>query len=372
LKTITHIVNSKSFLGWIQESVLGRNYKNNFILLDLHNANVFEVQGGYCKFSIDQFGKTKLLSIINESDYVIHYFLDYTKSELIVQSNSNVKHFWYFFGGDVYQQINSFRKNIFLPETKRWMRYNWSYRYRIEFRNFYYKYVKRIVTPEKMMLDSVKRIDSLLWYIEDEYNFINKNFTLPEFKYYKFFKFRDVFPFKESRLDGSMNKILLGNSSAVENNHLDFLPIMKGVKFEGEIALSFSYGDQLGYKKYVKKNFKRHINSKVTFIEEMMPLNKYYEWLNSFNTAVMLHSRQQALGNIFYLIANGSKLYMNENNLIYNWLLKIGVRVFSFEKDFKTHLERKEMNLSSVQKKENFQALKNELSRESDFFNNLD
>ena len=232
MKKIVHLLNSKSFLPWIKESFDDNQFDNTFILLDLKNKNLDKEEDGTRHLSIDETGKEKLLNEVNASDVAIHYFLDYTKSEIILKSDTSVKHYWCFFGADIYQQLNVFKANLYQEKTKKWLKFNLMYRFRLELRAIKYKLFKRKATPKQVLLRSLKRIEKVLWYVDDEIEWINSKIELPEFLYYKFFHTKEVIPFNTGKVDVNSEKILIGNSSAMENNHLDVLELFKKCRME--------------------------------------------------------------------------------------------------------------------------------------------
>jgi len=48
----------------------------------------------------------------------------------------------------------------------------------------------------------------------------------------------------------------------------------------------------------------------------------------------MNHYRQQALGILLALIYMGSKVYLNESNTAFQYFKRIGIKVYSIEKEF--------------------------------------
>lgn len=370
MKKVLHLINSEPFLKWVKTSLIDDEIQNNFVVLNLVDTDVDKEEGCTRHLSVDEAGKSKLLDLINSSDVVIHYFLDYTKSELILKSNENVKHYWYFFGADIYQQMELFRSNLYFSQTKKWMRFNVLFRFKLELRALKYRVFLRKPSPTQLLKKSFDRIENVLWYVEDEINWIKSKTKLPKFKYHKFFEFNQVIPFEKSGLDIDSKKILIGNSCSPENNHLDILERIE-LNVNYSYGLPFNYGEPANYRSFVKSKFLNKLGANVELLESKMELNDYYNWLNSFPTAIMYHNRQQALGNIFYLIANGTKLYLSETNIIFKWLLKNGITVFSFENDFINDQNSSNLILDSELRTKNYSKLKVLLSEKSTFIDSL-
>lgn len=343
---------------------------NQFIVVNPKGNNELNETGDlHCDLSAT--GKNTILEAMNSSDLVVHYFLDYTKSELILKSSKNVKHYWDFFGADVYQQLNVFKKNLYGKRTKRWMRFVLSYRFRLEFRSIKYL-INGKPTPKRMLLDSFQRIDRLLWYIDEEIDWINTKVKTPEFLYFKHFTFEDVIPFEKCGVNTLVKKILIGNSATLENNHLDVLEMFRENKItDYQVALPLSYGSPEAYKQCIKTNYQAFFGDKFQAQESVLSLEEYYSWLNDFPTAIMLHYRQQALGNLFYLIANGTKIYLSEKNILLKWFGANQIDVFCFEKEFLKDYSQNNLTLDLVKQQNNYSNLKKLLSRESSFITDL-
>lgn len=369
---IAHLINESGlFLSWVKQMFNREEFENHYIIINSNGNNSYN-ENGHLHCDLSKKGKEKSLKVINECDISIHYFLDYTKSELILKSNSNVRHFWYFFGADIYQQLNIFRKHLYGSETKKWMRFSLNYKYRLEFRAIKHLFLKQVRTPKNNLLKSMDRIEKLLWYIEDEIKWINEKVKMPAFAYFKFFTFKDVIPFDKGNVDVSKKSILIGNSAAIENNHLDVLKVFKNNKIlDYQIALPLTYGNPEKYKQFVKKKYELFFGDNFKTQEKSLSLLDYYSWLNGFPTAIMLHYRQQALGNLFYLIANGTKVYLSEKNILLNWFQKNKIEVFSFEKQFINDYQQNNLTLNLENQKNNYLNLKNLLSIESSFIEQI-
>ncbi len=370
---LTHIVNGVQFLPWIKEIFTHPSIENRYVLIDFqlkHQDDANPLLDEVLKNDVS--GRDRLLTIVNDSEYVIHYFLDQVKAEVIKRSNKNVKHYWYFFGADIYQQFPQFRNEIYGRSTITWMNKHPFESQRLLLRRIKYN-LKFKKAPHKILEDCFHRIDAILWYVEDEIEYIGKKIKLPPFQYFKFFKPTDLLH-EPADVDRTAGKVLIGNSATPENNHLDVLAVLKSLNHptnEPTYTLPISYGGESGYRKDIKAAYTEVLNQQVEFLEGLVPLKEYYRILSQHPTAIMLHYRQQALGNIFYLIHQGSKVYMSESNVIYHWLRKNAIEVFSFESQFTLDYERNELVLSQIQIERNKQAIMKLLSKESDFISNF-
>jgi dTDP-N-acetylfucosamine:lipid II N-acetylfucosaminyltransferase len=72
--------------------------------------------------------------------------------------------------------------------------------------------------------------------------------------------------------------------------------------------------------------------------------------------AVFNSYRQMAMGNIFALLNNGTKVYLNAQNVIYHWFVTFGLKIYTIE-DFKVDLKSGNLELKTSEKIENVAAL---------------
>jgi hypothetical protein len=64
------------------------------------------------------------------------------------------------------------------------------------------------------------------------------------------------------------------------------------------------------------------------------------------------------MGNIFEFINSGTKIYLSNHNVIYQWLKDLGLKIFTIE-EFASDLESDNLELSSEDKKRNILILNN-------------
>ena len=369
---ITHVLNDSGiFTSWVKQLFDQNGIENRFVIINPSGKNEWNTDGDFHANMGGQ-GMKMVEGMINESDVVIHYFLSYSKSSLILKSNPTVRHFWYFYGADIYQQLNLFRKKLYGTETKKWMRFSVMNRYRLELRAIKHTIFNFRRSPKMNLLKSFSRIEKILWYVDEEINWINSKIKTPEFEYFKFFSFERIFPFDTSKLEKSKQNILIGNSAALENNHLDVLKIFKDGNLSNcHIQMPLSYGKPLNYKKAIIKKYSAYFGDNVHFLDKVVPLDEYYSWLNSCPTAIMGHYRQQGLGNIFYLVANGTKVYLSKNNILLKWFKQNDLALFCLEDDFVKDAQSNNLILSDELRVKNFIQLKSVLQKESTFIKGL-
>ncbi|MGQ1785704.1 TDP-N-acetylfucosamine:lipid II N-acetylfucosaminyltransferase [Saccharicrinis sp. GN24d3] len=131
------------------------------------------------------------------------------------------------------------------------------------------------------------------------------------------------------------NDILLGNSASDTNNHLEAFVMLKNIGIGNrKLVVPLSYGSKV-YADYVQKIGDETFNGNFNPLRTFMPLEDYNRILQSCGVVVMNHYRQQAVGNIVMMLWLGSKVYLNESSTFYCYLKRIGIIVFSIDKDFR-------------------------------------
>lgn len=123
---------------------------------------------------------------------------------------------------------------------------------------------------------------------------------------------------------------IVGNSGASSNNHLDALKKMNAVNFK-QITMPVSYGDK-EYIDLIKKESNqnyRHIN--ISFIEQYMNFDKYLALFKKQDVFISNSLRPIGMGNIWMALLLGKLVFMNSKNLVYPYLLSIGLKVYNIE-----------------------------------------
>ncbi len=342
-----HILSDIKFLPWIKRTFSLQGWSSYYILLNHKEKKVCkDLEDDTMEVSSDSFGQSIIIEKLRSFDIAFHYLLNNTKAEIIRKSGKDIIHCWCFYGAEIYQQTNLFRRNIYGPQTKKMLWTLPEKRFRYELRKWYYSIWKREPSPISSLRMAIPDIYSILWYVEDEIELINKKIKLPPWKFFQFFSFDDIIPADTGITDVKSKRILIGNSATIENNHVDVLPLLTAISDEDySFSLPLTYGQFTRYKSQIKSKYKRKLGDRVTFLEGHLPLEDYYSFLQKHPTAIFLHYRQQGLGNILYLLYTGTKVYLSQHNVVYLWLKKNEIEVFIFEVDFLKDAQAQKLTL---------------------------
>ena len=146
---------------------------------------------------------------------------------------------------------------------------------------------------------------------------------LEPFMYVQFYEKYVSMPLK---LQGNIVNIQVGNSATDTNHHIDCFDIL--VNFENiNIYAPLSYGDKK-YADSIKHIGIARFGNKFIALESFMRFDEYVAFLNNIDIAIFKQNRQQAMGNIFVLLALGKKIYLDSATTHYDFLTKLGFRVF--------------------------------------------
>ena len=111
-------------------------------------------------------------------------------------------------------------------------------------------------------------------------------------------------------------KIMIGHSAFPFLNHKEILD--KLLKYKDEniiISLPINYGD-MTYANEIKEYAKKLFKDKVEIIDKYLPYEQYVKYISSVDCCILDYKHQSALGNIYLLLQNGTKLFLNKDGII--------------------------------------------------------
>lgn len=254
---------------------------------------------------------------------------------------------WWAWGFDIYNRDKFYSLipiRLFMPQTKLFEdnRISALKKFHISLYQFLCK--KKYL---KLLSDVLNRIDYLQTVTRVEYSLMKKN-TRIEAKQF-FFKELPCNMF-ERRLKLSAGSILLGNSATSTNNHIDVLyQINKYRQINQKIIMPLSYGGDKDYLLWLYEKIKSFEN--VEILSNFLPPKEYDVLMNSCSYLCIGSLRQQAMGNIYYALRNGIKLFLYRESVIYQELSELGYVVFTIndldENSFKTPLTEDQMRINN-------------------------
>jgi len=343
---ILHIVSDDKFIDLLLPRYFFDGCENEIVYL----KDEFTYKGKYLDITKWVMPFTKrfedVFSEPSKFNIIIVYSLNNSKALFINSIQKKPVIIWHFFGTEIYNQT-ALSKYNYSQATKKIVTVNKktilkekAKKVQVFFRRIFNSNYTHQTEVEKAIL----AIDYFCWYNKDEYDYLKSHVpTLPEFLQFPVTtKYQELNSSERNKIN-----ILVGNSSAPQNNHLDTLLLLQKMQYKGEVIVPFGYGD-LAYKEKLLQIIKG-LTLNIDVLEDFMAYKDYLDLLGTVTTAVFNSYRQMALGNIFILLCYGTKIYLSEKNPTYPWLKKIGFHIYSVEKDLEPGLISRDLKLDEEQ-----------------------
>lgn len=288
-------------------------------------------------------GVNKILVICCSADVVLLYNLDYYKSLVVNLLPKRIRKVWRFFGTEYYS-LPKYQLTCYSEKTKKALHINAAYHIRASFFQIlrvlkYALQLKR--TPIAQFNKAIRNIDYFMSFDEGEYNHIKNDWKI-------FPKFMGITPLRKNERKSHVksNKIIIGNSRAPENNHIDIIDLFERCSRKDNYTLIFplSYGDTQRYYDHLIEKI-NNIKLCCEIIDQFLPYDVYVEKIANAKAAIINTYRQMALGNIFLFLGNNVKLYMSDRNPSTIWLKNLGFSILSVETNLKNDIDNNNFDL---------------------------
>lgn len=322
--------------------------KNTYIVISKNNQLVYVKQ----KEQVTHLhpNDDKILTLCNQASAVIVHLMTAEKAFWVAKINKDIKVFWYCWGIDFYT-LNEFESSnfcIYEPFTKKNVEkiyYNTllkKIKHQLTFIRFIYFRLKRNFPLLYNALDKAfNRVDFVATIVAPEYALIKKTLPLKKSAQYIDFKYGSmdmllgIFYNKEFELG---TKILLGNSCAITNNHLDAFAYLKKLQVTSKIICPLSYGNFTNGE-VVEKKGNELFAANFEALKNYLPLEEYVKITTSCCVMIMNNRRQEAVGNILLGLYLGMRVFLNNKSPVYNYFKEQGIILFDFYADFKNTKE---------------------------------
>lgn len=286
----------------------------------------------------------KIAAYISVFDLVIFEDLTAYNKKILMKLPQGVKVSWRFFGHELYnKRLDLILTNSTIKFAKK--------DYKIYLRNggmkAYYKFLKHKYSVIYDLYKYSKKINNIQVICEEEYNFLKRHwYFLPRFI---------QVPLKKPTIYEEVKKenfFIFGNSRNISNNHLDVLEIINNSKNKSpyQTKMFLSYGYENTYYNQVVKEVNK--NQSIEMITDFLPSDQFIDIYKKASALVINSHRQMALGNIFTAISTNCKIYLNDKNVIKQWLEREGLKIYSID-DFKHDYETNNLKLSNEDAKKN-------------------
>ncbi|AQX12435.1 hypothetical protein BAX94_02200 [Elizabethkingia meningoseptica] len=312
---VNTIANSKKFVS--------SDFSDNIIYVDI-----------FSKKGIDL-----ILEIANKNKIVnvfIHYLTPAKAliTELLKQIRG-VKSYWIFYGGDLYwslyydynydlfdkDSIIKVNRSSIRPIIKKILYDFWSL--------FFFK--KRLSSSLNRFL---KNTDYFCFWNYYDYKLLKDYYNTKAI--FKDFIYINAIVKKELHNSSNKKYIMVNNSASVFGNHITILAKINkiDIKKELDIFIPLNYGEKDVIEGVIDfTNEDKFKNQSFLILKEYLNIYEYNEILNDVKVAIFGSKRQEAAGNIFMLLAQGTKVFLREGNNLLNFFKENNFVIFSFEKD---------------------------------------
>lgn len=281
----------------------------------------------------------RFISWIDSFDALIIHGMYPFALELINRCRGDLKIYWIGMGFDYYDIVFSSRWEMIKKVTKSKVDISQSsVRFKdMKMFNFLKSLRNIIIYPKaKNKKKWIKRVDFFCPVLESEFYLVKE-----EIKDWKAEYIDWNYGNSAELVDGKFgydfslgNNILVGNSSSLNNNHIDAFHFLNGKKNfldkASKIIVPLSYGDST-YRNTVIKEGENIFGERFVPLTVMVPPDEYRRIIESCGIVYMNHLRQQAGNNIAQALFMGSRVILDKKNPFFDHYKKSGVYLNSLD-----------------------------------------
>lgn len=316
--------------------------------------------------------KLSLISTINSTKLVFFHCLSDNMVEVINNLDQKVKIVWMIWGDEMnlkpillQKSLKPLTYNFIKKENSSTLKYIYSHFLFLHKIMFFLqtKQIHPIIRRKK----AFSRINYGAFFIQEDLDFFNKrnNFEIMPF-WFSYYNIEDTCG--EIVFENQIKKknILIGNSGDPRNNHLDIFHNLSAFNLENRLIICpLNYGASEKYFSKIISEGEYLFKDKIEFIKEFIPLNEYNKYIQNCSVVIMNHIVQQAVGNIVTALWAGAKVYLNEENPVFQYFKKVGVLIFSISNDLKISNKNALTPLNEVDSVKNREILYTLLSKKN-------
>ena len=146
-------------------------------------------------------------------------------------------------------------------------------------------------------------------------------------------------------INNNNDSAMIGHSSYSYQNHADILYKLKSESYEGSIVVPLNYGNSI-YRDKIISLGKKLFNGQIDFLTDFLKFEDYQKFINKFHAFILNSKVQSGGGNVMYFLFQGSKVYLREENPVYQDYKEIGIKLYSIQKELnRSHLVNENISL---------------------------
>lgn len=270
---------------------------------------------------------SKIVKLTFDADLVIINNLTRFKCRIVLEIPKRTKIAWRFFGHELYSRIP---QKVLSPSTLRVLRED------SRNKNVLYLAAKKLrstIFRRDILPEAILRLDLFLGLFVEEYNMLKK--IWPDLPPFLMLGLRYE---KANYVSQDKHKYYIaGNSRNHFNNHIDIIELINEYRdLDYKCKMLFNYGDNGFYADQIRKLVRL---SNIELVEDYLPMTDFENLYKHASAMVINSYRQMAMFNTFCAIRNGTKIYLNNQNVTMHWLLTNGFIIKSindFQQDLRT------------------------------------
>jgi len=278
-------------------------------------------------------GLQSIIKFCETADIVVVYDLNFPKSYIVNRLPRSTIVIWRFFGLELYERMSNFVYSELTKRARGVFANNATYHKFKRFGKALLYLIRFQTTPEKeFFVSAFKRVDYFLGLSEKEFHFLRGIWPkLPPFLQIGF----DRYDVINKEITHKTNLILLGNNRSAYNNHLDLIEGLEFLKISNEyqFLVLFNYANCKVYSDVVKERSSKI--KEIVLLEDFVPLEKFKQLYSDASALVINGYRQMGMGNVFEALRKNTKIYLSEKNVMLDWLIEEGFKVFTINDFFK-------------------------------------
>ena len=324
---ILHLLTDEKFTDYAIAQFSAPEMQSEFVLVPSNNIMEHVKLIDKCTIVRQNSPEFKeLLNRLGEYTGIIFHgmFWGRWQTPILQKVPKNVKVAWVFWGGEIYSRQEYY--NLFLAPITR-------------FANRLHERKKniKVSTAWEIPLSLFNRIDYCLTDAREEY-MLGKSLACCRFEHlwYNYYSIEETIgALADKQCSG--NNVLIGNSSAIKNNHLDVLWRLQKSGLarslsDSKIIIPLSYGDQW-IRNLVIKVGRWMFGNRLLALTDYMPRDEYNALMLSCSTMIIGYTQPAAQGNIITGLWLGMRVYLSEKCASYDYFNRIGCKIYSIERD---------------------------------------
>lgn len=319
------------------------NKTTRFINGIQQNKNVFINTALHCSHKIDDISYisvTDFLRTASAENYKLVVFHSYSYSnrgdlklvKKAFQKNS-VKLAWVFWSHEYYQLPDFFSK-LYRGFSRQYYLRKYIHFHVQHLLNYLkrknpYPFYSGLRSFEK----TFTQFDVMASLVKGDYDIVMRN--LPEVKY-NFVSYIWLSDFPKIALDVNKEKkdIMVGHSGSPILNHYEVIEQLAKSNAGNAIYVPLAYGKSSYIAHLQKEIASKFPDLKIEFQTQFMDKEAYYRRLNEVGFFILNAYCQQALGNIFFFLWTGTKVFLRKETSTYKTLQERGFHIYAIEDGF--------------------------------------